>query len=197
MCMYLISNTCQVPWQPRGLQVDTQALVLHWGWGFFPGTLSAPMWPLAHVVLFKYVAIVLNQCITKTAGNSPGQLLWGVKVRTWSFNKQGRLVHFTGATWEEPCAFSEDFRASFSPGNSSEKNSGTPNFPHTVYLKMQMSVRTGRVARRCWRAASPGDVLREASRLLPVFEGTNHVYTMTYLQQTVSFGILVLLKLCP
>lgn len=60
---------------------------------------------------------------------------------------------------------------------------------------MQVSVRTGRVARRCWRAASPGDVLREASRLLPVFEGTNHVYTMTYLQQTVSFGILVLLKL--
>lgn len=100
MCMYLISNTCQVPWWPRGLWADTQALVLHWGWGLFPGTLSAAMWLLAHVVLFKYVAIVLNQCITRTAGNSPGQLLWGGKVRTWSFNKQGRLVHFTGATWE-------------------------------------------------------------------------------------------------
>lgn len=99
---------------------------------------------------------------------------------------------------QEPCGFPKDFRAPSSPGNSRKKQWDSQLSPHSLsYLKMQVSVRTGGVAQRCRRAASRGDVLREAARLLPRFEGTNHVCTMTYLQQTVSFGILVLLKLRP
>lgn len=62
---------------------------------------------------------------------------------------------------------------------------------------MKVLSRKGRCAEGLHPEEAWGDVLRETSRLLPVFEGTKYVYTMTYLQQPVSFGTLVLLKLCP
>lgn len=88
----------------------------------------------------------------------------------------------------------------------SQKPEGLPSFPHTASLILKCKCLQGLEGlQEVLPSQGNGpeglhpkeDVLREASRLLPVFEGTKHVYTMTYLQQPVSFRTLVCLKLCP
>lgn len=109
------------------------------GCRLFTGTLSPAksMQPLARVILFKYVAIVLNQCLTETAGNSPGHLRGRGKVKTWWFNKQGGLVPFAGTTQEAAkvlCVLLEDFRALFSFGIGHKKQWDFPTFPTELLL---------------------------------------------------------------
>lgn len=110
------------------------------GCRLFTGTLSPAksMQPLARVILFKYVAIVLNQCLTETAGNSPGHLREGGKVKSWCFNKQGRLVPLGTRTTREAakvlCVLLEDFRALFSFGIGHKKQWDFPTFPTELLL---------------------------------------------------------------
>lgn len=63
----------------RETEADTQGSVLNWSSEFFTHrdtlTCKATVTTSTHAILFKYVEIVLNQCLIKPAGNSPGHLL--------------------------------------------------------------------------------------------------------------------------
>lgn len=102
----------------------------------------------------------------------------------------------------EHSAFPKDFKALLSL-RSSHKSRGTcPLSPQLLLSRTQRleGLQEGAAPQGKLDGLFPkeaqGDVLREASRRLPVFEGTKPVYTMTYLQQPVSSGTLLLLKLC-
>lgn len=183
------------------------------GCRLFTGTLSPAksMRPLARVILFKYVAIALNQCLTETAGNSPGHLRGGGKVRTWWFNKQGRLVPFCRhcPRSSKSAVCSRKTSEHYFPLGSVTKSNGTSQLsPQSFsYLQIQVSVKTGRAAqRRCpqgklrWRAAPQKSPRRRAKGGIQTATRFWRHKTCLYndiLQQAVSFGTLVLLKLCP
>lgn len=190
------------------MTLSRQVLVLDWGCGLFA---------LTHKV---NVATCMCNFILIWTDYAESVPLLAIAQDTSSEDRKSGLGGLTlRAGWyplqalpekqEKYCVILKEFQVLFSLRNSHRNQWNFSTFPTQLLLLKNAGVskdwkgctkvppHQGSCAEGLHPEEAQGDMLREAYRLLPVFEGTKHVYIMTYLQQPASFGTLVLLKLCP
>lgn len=161
----------QIHAKSHGGQGDLEQTLSSLSWTGVVGCSLLPaksMWPLACVISFKYVAILLNQCLTETAGNSPGHLLCGWKVRACGLiSRAGRYpLQALPEQQRDHWAFPKDFRALLSLRSSHKPRGTCPLSPQLLLSKMQRLEGLHKSAapqgKLHWWAASRGSPRRRA-----------------------------------